>query len=289
MKFGVILPNYGIGAGRLAVLDTALAAETLGYDSVWSTDHLALPEADAEPYTPILEALTTLAYLAGSSARVRLGVSALVLPQRSPLEVAKEMATLDVLSGGRAMLAVGIGWSQSEYANLGHEFTNRGPRMDEAVMVLRTAWRGSRTISYQGKHYQFDKASFAPGPIQAGGPPLWVAGKSAKALRRAVMLADGWHPTSMPPTEIERMLRVVRPLLLNRPFTISPRLALSFEASDNPDIALRGNSAQIIEQISAYRQVGVNYIVLGFQAESQSGRERAMRRFAADIMPQFLG
>lgn len=289
MKFGVILPNYGAGMGRLAVVDTALAAETMGYDSVWTTDHMALPESEAGPYNPILEALTTLAYLAGSTARIRLGISALVLPQRSPLEVAKEIATLDVLSGRRAMLTVGIGWSQGEYTNLGHEFKNRGARMDEAVQVLRTAWRGSRVISYQGQHYNFEKASFAPGPIQAGGPPLWVAGNSPKALRRAVMLSDGWHPTSMPPAELERMLRVVRPLLLNRPFTVAPRLSITFETAEGPDIALSGGSEQIVEQIKAYRQAGINYAVLGFQAETQSGRERAMRRFAAEIMPQFPG
>ena len=161
--------------------------------------------------------------------------------------------------------------------------------MDEAIQVLRTAWRGSRVISYKGQHYNVEKASFAPGPIQAGGPPLWVAGNSAKALRRAVMLADGWHPTSMPPAEIERMLRVVRPLLLNRPFTIAPRLSISFETTDHPDIALNGGSELIAEQIKAYRQAGVNALVLSFQAETQSARERAMRRFAAEIMPQFPG
>ena len=287
MKFGVILPNYGAGMSRLAVVDTAIAAETFAYDSVWTTDHMALPQAESGPYTPIFEALTTLAYLAASTAKVRLGVSALVLPQRSPLEVAKEMATIDVLSGGRAMLAVGIGWSSGEYANLGHEFANRGARMDEAVQVLRTAWRGRSVITYQGKYYQFEKASFAPTPLQAGGPPLWVAGSSDKALRRAVLLADGWHPTSLPPAEYARMLAVVRPLLGGRPFTVAPRLSLSFEPVEGKDTSLSGSPDQITEQITAYRAAGVTSIVLGFQAETQAARERAMRRFAADIMPRF--
>jgi len=289
MKFGVILPNYGAGSSRLAVVDTALAAEKLAFDSVWTTDHLALPESESAAYSPILEALTTLAYLAGSTGRIKLGVSALVLPQRSPLEVAKEVATLDVLSGGRAMLAVGIGWSQGEYANLGQAFKNRGARMDEAIQVLRTAWRGSRIVDYQGRHYTVENAVFAPGPVQAGGPLLWVAGNSAKALRRAVMLSDGWHPTSMPPAELERMLRVVRPLLQNRPFNIAPRLEIAFEPAEGTSPALSGSAEQMVEQIQTYRQAGVNYIVLSFQAESQPAREKAMRRFAAEVMPRLAG
>jgi probable F420-dependent oxidoreductase len=289
MNFGVILPNYGPEMGRLPVLDTAHAAESLGFDSVWTTDHLAISEHESGVYSPLLEALTTLSYLAGSTGSVRLGISALVLPQRNPLEVAREIATLDVLSGGRLLLAVGIGWSQSEYANLGYAFKNRGARMDEALQVLRTAWRGSRVISYSGKHYRFENADFAPSPIQTGGPPLWVAGNSPRALRRAAILADGWHPVNLPPAEIERMLRVVRPLLGTRPFTIAPRLTLSFEAGLDPAPALSGDPATMIEQLKAYAQSGAAYAILHFTGETQAARERAMRRFAREIMPALKG
>lgn len=287
MKFGVILPNYGPGCGRLAIVDTAIAAESLGFDSVWTTDHLALPEDESATYTPIFEALTTAAFLAASTSRVKLGVSALVLPQRNPLEVAKSIASLDVLSGGRMLLAVGIGWSQREYSNLGYEFQNRGARMDEAIQVLRTAWRGSRVISYQGKHYTIQKAAFAPGPVQSGGPPLWVAGNSSKALRRSVMLADGWHPVGLPPAEIELLLRVVRPLIANRPFSVAPRLTLASETIEGQQASLSGPSSQVAEQLEAYRLAGVTYAVLDFRAESQAARERAMRRFAGEVLPQF--
>jgi probable F420-dependent oxidoreductase len=289
MNFGVILPNYGPGMGRLPVLDTAHLAESLGFDSVWTTDHLAVSEHESGPYSPLLEALTTLAFLAGSTGSVRLGISALVLPQRSPLEVAKEIATLDVLSGGRVMLAAGIGWSQSEYANLGYPFKNRGARMDEGLQVLRTAWRGSRVISYTGKHYHFDKTAFAPGPVQSGGPPLWVAGNSSRALRRAALLSDGWHPVNLPPSEIERMLRVVKPLLLGRPFTIAPRLTLAFETGLDPAPALNGSPAAIADQLKGYAQSGVEYAVIHFAGETQAARERAMRRFAAEILPALKG
>jgi probable F420-dependent oxidoreductase len=289
MNFGVILPNYGPEMGRLSVLDTAHAAESLGFDSVWTTDHLAVSEHEAGPYNPLLEALTTLAFLAGSTGTIRLGISALVLPQRNPLEVAKEIATLDVLSGGRMLLAVGIGWSQSEYANLGYTFKNRGARMDEAIQVLRTAWRGRRVISFTGKHYTFENTAFAPGPVQSGGPPLWVAGNSPKALRRAAFLADGWHPVGLPPAEIERMLRVIRPLLGERPFSVAPRLTLSFESSSEPAPSLVGTPAAIADQLRAYAQSGAGYALLHFLGETQAARERAMRRFASDVLPVLKG
>jgi probable F420-dependent oxidoreductase len=284
MKYGVILPNYGPQAGRLPTLDTAQTTESLGFDSAWVTDHVALPEADSPRYTPIFEALTTLGYLAASTRRVRLGVSALVLPQRSPVEVAKEIATLDVLSGGRMMLAVGIGWSAGEYANLGHTFTDRGRRMDEAIRVLRTLWRGGKVISFQGKYYPLDKMAFSPGPVQLGGPPLWVAGVSPRALRRAALLADGWHPTELPAADLAAMLRVVRPLLAERPFTVSMRMGISFGES-RPGRALTGSPAQIIAALQAYAQAGMSYAVLDFQAESQAERERAMRLFVQEVIP----
>lgn len=289
MKIGVILPNYGPQAGRLSVLDTALLAESLGYDSAWTTDHMAMPESDGPTYTPILEAVSTLAYLAASTGSLRLGVSALILPQRNPYEMAKTFATLDVLSGGRAMLAVGIGWSQGEFANLGYAFNDRGKRADEALMVLRTLWRGGRIISYQGQHYRFEKAQFAPAPIQSGGPPLWTAGNSPRALRRAVLLSDGWHPVNLSPEQIAAMLRVARPLLAGRPFEVAPRLSVALRSDAHPDAPLAGTPQQVLDKLNAYREAGVTYATLQFLVNSQPERERAMRQFAKEVLPQLTG
>jgi probable F420-dependent oxidoreductase len=287
MHFGVILPNYGAGSGRLAVLDTALAAESAGYQSVWTTDHLALPRGDAERFSPILEALMTLGFLAGSTARVKLGVSALVLPQRNPLEVAREVATLDVLSGGRVILAAGIGWSQGEYANLGYSFTDRARRMEEALQVLRTCWRGNRIVSYQGRYYRFEQVDFAPPPIQAGGPPLWVAGNSPSALNRALRLADGWHPVGLPPDVLADQLAKVRPLLANRPFSVAVRLSVAWEREAAEGGALCGSPEQILEILRLYQSSGTTAFLLHFLADTQSERERALRAFAREIIPHF--
>jgi probable F420-dependent oxidoreductase len=285
MKFGVILPSFGPRSGRLAMVDTALAAERLGFESAWTTDHLALPDSEAGTFGHIFEAVSTLGYLAAVTNSIRLGVSALVLPQRNPLEVAKQLATLDVLSSGRIMLAAGVGWSAGEYANLGYNFHNRGKRMDEALQVLRTLWRGGQVISYQGKHYQFERVSFSPGPLQSGGPVLWVAGDSPRALRRAVFYADGWHPNTRQPEELAHELKVARPLLLNRPFTVSMRAQLSLGDQD-PNIPLSGAPEQIVEKLQEYQRAGMNYAVLDFAGQTQAARERAMQTFAQLVMPE---
>lgn len=286
MKFGVILPNYGPVAGRLATVDTTLAAESLGFDSAWVTDHMAVPESDGPTYTPIFEAIATTAYLAACTGAIRLGISALILPQRNPYEVAKQLATIDVLSSGRVMLAVGIGWSKGEFENLGYEFSNRGKRADEAIMVLRTLWRGGRVISYQGQHYHFEKAQFSPAPLQSGGPLLWAAGNSPKALRRAALLTDGWHPVNLPAAEIEKMLLVVRPLLAGRPFDVAPRLGVSFGEAQPDGRGLSGTVDQVLEALRAYARAGVNYAVLQFAGETQADRMRAMRTFGREVLPQ---
>lgn len=286
MKFGVILPSFGPQAGRLAMVDTVLAAEKLGFESAWVTDHIALPEADAERFGHIFESITTLGYLAAMTTRLKLGISALVLPQRNPVEVAKQLATLDVLSGGRIILAAGVGWSAGEYANLGVSFRNRGKRMEEALQVLRTLWRGGKIISYKGKHYRFERVVFSPGPLQSGGPVLWVAGDVPQALKRAVFLADGWHPNTRSPEKLAAEMQTVAPLLRNRPFTVSMRAHVKFGPQDEK-LPLSGSPAQIIDRLREYEQVGMTYAVIEFDADSQAGRERAMQMFASQVMPSF--
>ncbi len=286
MKFGVVLPNYGPTAERLAMVDTAILAEELGFDSVWLTDHIALPKADAARFGRIFEVITTAAYLAASTGRIRLGFSALVLPQRNPVVVAKQIATLDVLSGGRVILAAGVGWSEGEYANLGVNFRDRGQRMDEALQVLRTLWRGGEVISYQGRYYRFEQAVFLPGPLQPGGPPLWVAGNSEAAWRRAVLYADGWHPNAPhSPDDLAAQVAALRPLLGGRPFTVSLRIRLDFAAQTSAEAQLHGAPKQIAAQIRAYEQAGADHMAITFLADTQPRRERMMRQFVDEVLP----
>ncbi|HSV85940.1 MAG TPA: TIGR03619 family F420-dependent LLM class oxidoreductase [Levilinea sp.] len=285
IKFGVTLPSYGIQANRLPIVDTANLAESLRFDSVWLTDHLALPRTESDRFPRLFEAIATLGYLAGVTRHIRLGISALVLPQRHPFEVARAIATVDVLSGGRTLLAVGIGWCQGEYQNLGYNFHNRGRRMDEAVKVLRTCWRGREVVSFQGEFYHFEQAYFSPLPLQEGGPPLWVAGNSPAALRRAMNLADGWHPTQISAPDLKQATAQFTPFVQARPFTVCCRLRLSFQ--DSASAQLCGGPAKVIDQLNIYRIAGMNYALLHFEGDSQAARQRAMEVFASEVAPAF--
>jgi len=285
MKFGIVLPNYGADSTRLGILDTALAAERLGYDSVWVTDHLALPKVDAERYGLIYESIATLGFLAGSTGIIRLGISALVLPQRNPVEVAKQIATLDVLSGGRMILATGIGWSEGEYQNLGHNFRNRARRMDEALKVIRSLWRGKETVTFEGKYYSFKDLVFAPQPVQSGGPPLWVAGDSPAALKRAIYYADGWHPHMNSPEELERAMKSAKNLLGNRPFSVCLRMRADFNTRPEPGPQISGTPAEMAAILTGYQKAGASYVILNFTAATQGARERSMQTFAREVMP----
>ncbi|NMB87467.1 MAG: TIGR03619 family F420-dependent LLM class oxidoreductase, partial [Chloroflexi bacterium] len=280
-----MIPSFGEKLGRMAVIDTAQLAESLGFASAWLSDHLALPREDAGRYGHMLEAMTTLSYLAGSTRRLRLGISALVLPQRNPLEVAKQVATIDVLSAGRTLLAVGAGWSQGEFENLGYDFRSRFDRLEDGIKVLRTLWRGRPVASYQGQYYHFKDVPFSPAPVQAGGPPLWVAGDTPGALRRAILLADGWHPHTLPAVKLAQALASQRALLGRRPFTVSYRTHLRFGDDPSPAGCLCGGPADILAAVQALQAAGVNYLVVSFDADGQVERERAMRTFAQEILP----
>jgi probable F420-dependent oxidoreductase len=176
----------------------ARAVEQIGYDHIDVFDHVVMgyPIAGrpAGPYTPtmpILEALMTLAHLAAVTARVTLGTEVLVLPQRHPTLVAKQVSTLDTLSGGRVRLGVGVGWQESEYEALGENFRTRGARMDEAIRLLRACWSDAQ-VDFAGRHYRVTAIAVEPKPPQGRRLPIWIGGMSEPAWRRVGQLGDGW-------------------------------------------------------------------------------------------------
>jgi probable F420-dependent oxidoreductase len=140
---------------------------------------------------PILEALMALSYMAAVTTRVTLGTEVLVLPQRHPTLVAKQVSTLDTLSGGRVRLGIGVGWQESEYEALGEDFHTRGARMDEMIRLLRTYWNDSQ-VDFQGQYYKITAIGMEPKPPQGSRLPIWIGGRSARALRRVGELGDGW-------------------------------------------------------------------------------------------------
>lgn len=194
-ELGVILPNYGAGATAAGVLQVAEAAERLGFDSVWTTEHLLVGPAAVDPYGTVLDSLTILAWLAGRTERVGLGTSIVILPLHHPARLAKETATIQQISGGRLKLGIGVGWHEDEFRFLGVPFEDRGRRADEAIRVLRALWAGEH--SFAGKYWSFENATAEP--LADPPPELWIGGRS---LRRATRLGDVWHPTRITPDEV---------------------------------------------------------------------------------------
>lgn len=203
MKLSVEFPSVSYREGPAGVLRLAKAIEDMGYDHIDIFDHVVMgyptPTRPAGPYAagmPILEALVTLSYFAAVTTRVTLGTEVLVLPQREPTLVAKQVSTLDTLSGGRMRLGIGVGWQASEYEALGEDFHTRGKRMDEAIQLLRTYWEQPQ-VDFTGEYYHAEAMGMEPKPPQRGHLPLWIGGNSPAALRRVGRFGDGWLASSL--------------------------------------------------------------------------------------------
>jgi probable F420-dependent oxidoreductase len=198
MKLTVEFPSVSYREGPEGVVRLARGIEQIGYDEIDMFDHVVMgyPIAGRPPgpyaaTMPILEALMTLSHIAAVTTRVGLGTEVLVLPQRHPTLVAKQVSTLDTLSGGRVRLGVGVGWQESEYEALGEDFHTRGARMDEAIRLLRSWW-GDPEVGVEGRHYRVTAMAMEPKPPQGRRLPIWVGGMSGAALRRVGQLGDGW-------------------------------------------------------------------------------------------------
>ena len=198
MKLAVEYPSVAYREGPEGVARLARAIEDIGYDELDVFDHVVMgyplegrPPGPYPADMPILEAFMTLAYAAAVTRRVRLGTEVLVLPQRDPVLVAKQVSTLDTLSAGRVRLGVGVGWQASEYEALGEDFTNRGRRMDEALALLRACW-AERSIDFAGVHYHVRAMGMEPKPPQGRALPIWIGGNSEAAYRRVGRHGDGW-------------------------------------------------------------------------------------------------
>lgn len=213
MKFGL----FGIGSGICTqpevARNVARAAEDVGIESLWTGEHVVLPDpreppSPAPPNFAMLHPSTSLAFLAGVTTRVKLGTGIVLIAQRNPVVLAKEMASLDVVSQGRLILGIGAGYLHQEFAALGIPFNERGARTDEAIEVMRALWTQARP-SFDGRFTQFANIDAEPRPVQAGGPPIVVGGTSDAALKRAIRAAQGWYGFAL---NVEQTVAVVERL-----------------------------------------------------------------------------
>ena len=303
MKIGCHLPMFGPIGTRENVLTFARRIESLGYDSLWASDHVVIPRriASRYPYSPagqfplgpdvpFLEPLTTLALVAGVTERVRLGTSVLVLPHRNPALAAKMAATLDHLSGGRVVLGVGVGWMREEIELLGGDYDRRGAWSDEAIAVMRACWRDART-AHHSEFFSFDEIGVFPKPTR-GDIPILIGGHTPRALRRVVELGDGWHAAFIPPEALKGDIARLREECARqkRPFeqlTISVRAGLSLRSAPlGPDRKpLQGSRDQVIADLVAYRDLGVESILLEARYRDLADMLSIYATFARDIRP----
>ena len=276
---GLILPNYGaaLDAERLAA--SAVAAEEAGFDSGWVTDHVIVPP----DYGTIAEALVSLGFLAGRTERLQLGVSALVVPQRSPLLALKQLTTLDLLSGGRIVTAVAAGWIEGEFELLGADFESRGRRLNE---WLRTALAAFAAMPGPVALDSGD-GWLAPALVRSGGPELWVAGVSRATIRRAA-LTGTWHPVALGPTELRTLAANFRERRADGRVILRIGVYLQDEPTDGRDErgrhAVAGPPEWVAERLAEYMDAGCDGFVVNLDHESP-GLEERLGRFAEDVAP----
>ena len=249
MRLGIHLPQYGRAASPDAIRSVAIRAEQLGISDVWVSDHVLQPADQGYPSPYLYEPLLTLAWAAAVTERVGIGTSVLVVPQYHPLQLANSLATLDGLSGGRLVIAAGVGWSRAEFEALDQGFTDRGARMDEAIDIMHTVWADD-PATFHGEHYSFDDLRVLPQPDRR--IPIWIGGLSAPARRRAATRGDGFQAISTPPDELAPIIADLRAERPDDDYVISYRTGWDPQGMD-PE--------QIRDECTAYAEAGVQHVV----------------------------
>ncbi|GFG75917.1 LLM class F420-dependent oxidoreductase [Mycobacterium botniense] len=259
MRIGVVLPQTEIGADAGAVRAYAQHVEELGFTHILAYDHVvgADPrihvgwDGPYDVHSTFHEPLVTFGYLAAVTSSLELVTGIVILPQRQAVLVAKQAAEVDVLSGGRLRLGVGLGWNAVEYEALGQDFSNRGRRCEEQVDLMRRLWTES-TVTYRGKFHRVTGAGLAPLPIQRP-IPVWFGGFSPQAYRRAGRLGDGWFPMVGPGPQLDEARRWVR--------------QAAADAGRDPDgiamegrVTWRGNVPELLDKLRAWADTGATHV-----------------------------
>ena len=297
MQVGVWLPNCRHLATPEIIRHTAVRAEQLGYDSVWVSDHVVVPNANvARIGAAIYDPLVTLAVVAGATGRVRLGTTVLIVPYRNAVVTAKMVSTLDALSDGRVVLGVGAGWMAEESAMLGVSFAERGPMTDEYLAAMRELWT-SPAPSFAGKYTQFNGLHFEPKPVQKPHPPIWVGGHGRASLRRAAEIGAAWHPINQSPDELRAGRAELARLCQAGGRAVPPAIALRNDlcvlrpgrpagTSVRGGSVLIGEPPALIERIAELAGCGVEHLVIEFLAADGPELDEQMALFAERIRPK---
>jgi len=301
MRFGLSLPHFRRVAFPEAIRQVAQRAEHLGYDGIWVSDHIVIPDSAVDRFGSMFyEPLTVLGFAAACTSKVRLGTTVLILPYRNPLVTAKVLATLDVLSGGRVTAGMAVGWTEDEFKALGVPFQERGALSDEYIAAFKVLWTQDKP-AFHGQHVRFENIAFEPKPVQKPHIPIWIGGNSKRAIRRAVALGDCWHPTRPLVEDVKAGVMYLREVCAQRgrdprSLMIAVRQPLKFYDGAEASVRRRpllGSMQKIIDDIGHFHDAGVHYIVLDtfysvpeLAYETVDGMFESIERFAADVMPK---
>ncbi len=302
MNYGVHLPQLGRSATRANLITWAEEADRLGLHSGWVSDHVAWPR-DIEskyPYTadgsfpggfdmPWLDPLSTLVFVAARTERLRLGTTVLILGYRPPVLTGKWLATLDVLSEGRAILGVGVGWMREEFEVLGMPWDNRGARADEQLAVFDALFN-QEFPAYDGRYYHFPEVGFTPKPVQQP-VPVWVGGSTEAAFRRTARWGHAFHAAFEPVATVEAEWAAVgveceRIGRDRDELELSTRLYLDPDGRMDPAVSLQGSADQMADAVGRWADIGTDHLLLDVVGPGGAdGRLDLLRRFMTEVAP----
>jgi probable F420-dependent oxidoreductase len=299
--------KFGVNIWPLP-LEQAERIEELGYDSIWTSEHMLF-------YVPIFDALTTLAAFAARTQRILLGTAVLLLPLRHPTVTAKEVASIDIMSNGRVILGIGVGGEFArEFVACGVPVNERGRRTNEAIEVMRKLWSESN-VNFEGRFFRLEDASMEPKPVQKPGPPIWVAGRSEAAMKRAARLGDGYMPYLFSPERYRDSLQKVHAFAEEAgrdPAAIETGLYQFISVADtydearqraNQDLSVRynqpfdrivdrycvlGTPEQCADRLGQYIDAGVRHFIL-VPIPSGRGLAADLETYAKEVAPKVRG
>ena len=312
MEYGFYLPNSGAGAEPDALADIAKLGDRLGFYCMVMPDHILQPNQINSTYPYSLtgdilaagqsgdgewpEQITTLAYLAGVTERIRLVTSVMIIPYRNPILTAKMLSTLDMLSKGRLILGAGVGWMEEEFELLdAPPFAERGAVTNEYLQAFIELWTKDDP-KFEGKYVNFSDITFLPKPVQKPYPPIWIGGQSKPAIRRAAQIGDCWHPVgAIPAAPLEPEELAENLVLLHQyaekagrdPATIQVSVkAPLYDAGDSsgPRRRFSGSSDEVRQDIQTYSDVGVTHLIFDFRTGDPKQTEDRMARFSEEVM-----
>ena len=273
MDVHVALPNGHQGVTLDQLMEITAVAEELGFNGAWPLDHVLVGPDLKDRYPWVIEPMTLLGYLAARTSRIHLGTSVIVLGMRNPFVIAKQAATLDLLSNGRFTLGLGAGYSEPEFRNVGASgvWHTRGKRLDEAIRLFRHLWSG-KPGPFEGQFYRYDEGYFGPPPPQREKLPIMIGGGSDAALKRAGTLGDVWQSTGLKPDEFGDRAEKVRQFAQGRRVELGARTSLI------------GDPDALLAKVGAFQTAGAEHVCAYFGATVEDFVP-GMRTFAREVMP----